>query len=86
MKAGDIQIRKCTHPWAHQTEPSRFDVLAVGETIADAIRNTGIRCETCEHWNWHSYDKSYGGRCSELHTDFMPDNGGGFCSQHSELK
>jgi len=41
------------------------DKVPCGNTLADAIRNSGIRCETCE--NWIRYSRP------------MPDEGSGHC-------
>lgn len=52
-----------------------------GPTFSDAIRNAGIRCETCEHWHsgfkeCEAWEEVVPG--VELDTAF-------FCARHSAL-
>lgn len=52
-----------------------------GDTLADAIRAAGIRCETCKHWREIDNDI---GMCNGLAGDYIER--GGFCCDHSNLQ
>ena len=58
------------------------DQVSSGITLADAIRDAGIRCETCEHWE--QSEKCTG----PLHIRYngeLTTEPGFFCAHHSAL-
>jgi len=57
-----------------------------GDSLIDAIRNSGIRCETCEHFTKTNEDSvASWGDCSNQKIGIM-DAGYFFCAQHSKLQ
>ena len=53
-------------------------LIGDGDTLTDAIRDAGIRCETCEHFNYVN------GRC-DYNTTIWPKRDF-FCPHHSNLQ
>ena len=71
------EIWKCTE----RADGNLWVGKGEGDTLADAIRAAGIRCETCKHWREIDNDI---GMCNGLAGDYIER--GGFCCDHSNLQ
>lgn len=83
---GVLATQRSVHPYFDIEQKSTVQVFrnfyAEGDTLSDAIRNAGVRCETCEHYHQYGNPEYDEVQCREGVDGITPDF---FCAHHSAL-